>query len=204
VQREAELLEVDGCWYLFHIHEAGEDNPTDRDECAKEIAESNIGGANLESIKAAAESLVEWATENKPNSSNLESIDHTAAEITATKPTNDRYAALLRVFTNGLSDARFKEASQLLADDKMTANEKLTKIDTLLRFSATASAKRLGDLLGVTKQAVMKTDWWIQNRKGEKSNEIGRRQSLYQKRANQSEKPDAGDDGERQLVAKAR
>src|SRR5690606_3663266 len=39
--------------------------------------------------------------------------------------------ALLRVFTNGIVDERIKNAAQILDDDKMTANEKLTRIDGL-------------------------------------------------------------------------
>lgn len=65
--------------------------------------------------------------------------------------------ALLRVFTNGIVDDRINEAAQVLADETLTANEKLTKIDGLIRFPPTASAEQLGAMLGVSKQAVMKT-----------------------------------------------
>jgi hypothetical protein len=115
------------------------------------------------------------------------------AKMTAAKPTDHPSTALVSVFTNGLSDDRIKEASRLLADDTMTANKKLTKIDALIRFPPTASAEQLGKMLGVTKQAVMKTDWWIQNRKGEKDNEIGRRRAAHQKRAEEYEQPNARD-----------
>jgi hypothetical protein len=116
------------------------------------------------------------------------------AEPATAKPTDHPSIALLRVFTDGVSDNRIEQASRLLTDDALTVNEKLTKIDALIRFPATASAEKLGDLLGVTKQAVMKTDWWIQNRKGEKDNEIGRRRAGHQKRAREYDKSDATDD----------
>jgi hypothetical protein len=110
------------------------------------------------------------------------------------KPTDHHSLALLKVFTNGIADDRIKEASRLLTDDALTANEKLTKIDALIRFPATASAEQLGGLLSVTKQAVLKTDWWVQNRKGEKDNEIGRRRAGHQKRAKEYGKTHATDD----------
>jgi hypothetical protein len=115
----------------------------------------------------------------------------------ATKPGDDATLALLRVFTNGVADERFVKAARLLADSQLTANEKLTQIDDLIRFPATASAEQLGDMLRVSKQAVLKTDWWKQNRKGEKENEIGRRREGHRKRARGYEPPGAGDADER-------
>ena len=97
--------------------------------------------------------------------------------------------ALLRLFTNGIADARIEKAARVLADKYLTANEKLTKIDDLIPFPATASAEQLGEMLGVSKQAVLKTDWWIQHRKGEKKSEIGRRREGHQKRGKSYEDP---------------
>jgi len=94
---------------------------------------------------------------------------------------------LLSVFTNGLTDEWLGRAESVLRDDNQTANEKLTKIDELMSLPPTVSAEKLGDLVGVSKQAVMKTDWWIQNRKGEKQSEVGRRHDKHQERANQYE-----------------
>ena len=106
------------------------------------------------------------------------------------KPSEDAAAALLRVFTNGLSDSRFVKAAELLADTELTANDKLTKIDAQMPFPATASAEQLGELLGVSKQAILKTEWWVQNRRGERESEIGRRRSGHKKRAAGYEPPD--------------
>jgi hypothetical protein len=47
----------------------------------------------------------------------------------------------------------------------------------------------------VTKQAVLKTDWWIQNRKGEKETEVGRRREGHRKRASSYEASSQDDDG---------
>jgi hypothetical protein len=112
-------------------------------------------------------------------------------------PHDDASLALLRVFTNGLSDDRIKAATRLLIYGVLTANEKLTKIDALIPFPATASAEQLGEMLGVTKQAVLKTDWWIQNRRGEKDNEISRRHAGHKERAKRYETPDSRDDDTR-------
>ena len=59
VEREAGHLEVDGCWYLFNVHEAGGGRPSEQAKSAITILESNLGGGNLETIKAAAASLMD-------------------------------------------------------------------------------------------------------------------------------------------------
>jgi hypothetical protein len=101
--------------------------------------------------------------------------------------------SLLKVFTNGLADERLSKAAKFLQNDTLTTNDKLTEIDALMPFPATASSQQLGALLGVTKQAVMKTDWWIQHRKGERENEIGRRGASHRDRAKQYEGNQTGD-----------
>jgi hypothetical protein len=105
--------------------------------------------------------------------------------------------ALLRVFTNGIVDERIQQAAQILADDTLTANDKLTRIDARLHFPPTASAEQLGAMLGVTKQAVMKTAWWCKNRRGMTDQVIERRQSRLKDRGRKYERPRSEeDDGE--------
>ena len=74
VERKARGLEVDGCWYLYYIHEyeAAEDSPSNRAELAKAWIQGELGRANLESLKAATESLMTWVKE---------SIDRKAAAV---------------------------------------------------------------------------------------------------------------------------
>ncbi|MDY3561968.1 hypothetical protein R5W23_003399 [Gemmata sp. JC673] len=105
--------------------------------------------------------------------------------------------ALLRIFTNGLSDERIKSALRAFMRANQTANEKLVAIDRILPIPPTASAEQLGELLGVTKQAILKTGWWIEHRKGEKADEIGRRRSAHQKRAEGYEPPNSASNGGR-------
>jgi len=106
-----------------------------------------------------------------------------APEQPAASPATDAASlALLRVFTNGIVDERIQQATQILADDTLTANEKLTKIDSLMPLPATASAEQLGEMLSVTKQAILKTPWWCRHRRGETREEIDRRFDEHEKR----------------------
>ena len=105
--------------------------------------------------------------------------------------------ALVRVYTNGVLDDRIESATKVLANDQLTANEKLTQIDDLIPIPAVASAGQLGGMLGVSKQAVLKTDWWKRNRRGEKENEIGRRRAKHQQRNQSFEPSDNLNDSER-------
>lgn len=113
------------------------------------------------------------------------------------KPLGDATVSLLKVFTNGVFDSQIEKAARVLANDALTANEKLTRIDALIRFPATASAEQLGEMLGVSKQAVLKTDWWAEHRRGEKDDEIGRRRAGHSKRAAGAERPHTNDDEDR-------
>jgi hypothetical protein len=119
-----------------------------------------------------------------------------AEATTAAAPGSNASLALMRVFTNGIADDRIGKATRLLADNKLTVNEKLTNIDDLIRLPPTASAEQLGEMLGVTKQGVLKTDWWMRNRKGEKKSEVGRRRDGHRKRAKSHETPGPDKDDE--------
>ena len=63
VQQEAERLEVDGCWHLYHVYRAAEPNASDRSQAAKAILQTEMGGANLEKVRAAVQSLTAWIRE---------------------------------------------------------------------------------------------------------------------------------------------
>jgi hypothetical protein len=53
IQHAAAPLEVDGCYWLFHVHEAGKEKPADWP--------LSLGGDDLKLIRSAAGSLVNWA-----------------------------------------------------------------------------------------------------------------------------------------------
>lgn len=92
-------------------------------------------------------------------------------------------AALLRLFTNGVADDRIQQAAQIVASTQLSVGEKLEAIHRLLPIPPTASAQDIASALGVSKQAILKTEWWIQNRKSEKENEVGRRRNWHRERA---------------------
>lgn len=112
-------------------------------------------------------------------------------------PTNlakdSHLSRIMRVFTNGVSDERFANAIEVIASE-MKVDDKLTKLDSLIRIPATASAAQLGEMLEVSKQAILKTDWWKLNRKGEKDDEVGQRKSKYQNQGKEYESPNTTDD----------
>jgi hypothetical protein len=149
-----------------------------------------IRTCNLTTEAAEALTLEEAMDRLDAVSTSTEPKPAVIAEPTATAtPKDESSLALLRLFTNGVVDDRISKAKLVLADDKLTVNEKLTKIDALIPLPATASAEQLGEMLGKSKQAVLKSEWWKQNRQGEKENEIGRRRTGHKARAKTYEAP---------------
>lgn len=67
IQKEAAGLEVDGCHYLYHIHQGAKPNPSDRSQIIRATIEGgSIAGGMFEPMRAAAESLLAWACEHLP------------------------------------------------------------------------------------------------------------------------------------------
>ena len=66
IQREAEVLEVDGCYYLHYVYQAIP-NPSKRSRWAKAqiMSEGFFAGVVLKPMRAAADSLMAWAAENR-------------------------------------------------------------------------------------------------------------------------------------------
>jgi hypothetical protein len=100
------------------------------------------------------------------------------------------YAALLRVYTNGLSDDRIAAAAQVVANKQLSVNNKLYKLDKLLPIPPTASAAVLAELFDISKQAVMKTAWWAEHRSNEGAAKVEQRRAIHHDRAAQLEHPD--------------
>jgi hypothetical protein len=116
-------------------------------------------------------------------------------ESTPAPPSSDQPAqALLRVFTNGIADERIMQAAAILTNNKISANEKLIKIDALIPLPATASANQLGDLLGVSRQAILKSEWWMRHRRGDQEIKVGRRRDVHRERARSYEAQSCDDD----------
>jgi hypothetical protein len=100
------------------------------------------------------------------------------------------YAALLRVYTSGLSDDRIAAAAQVVANKRLSVNNKLYKLDKLLPIPPTASAAVLAELFDISKQAVIKTAWWAEHRSGEGAAKVEQRRAIHHDRAAQLERPD--------------
>ncbi|MGQ9635946.1 MAG: hypothetical protein ACUVXB_17115, partial [Bryobacteraceae bacterium] len=97
-------------------------------------------------------------------------------------PAQDAMIVLLRALTRGVSDKCIRKAAQILQNDTLTADEKLTRIDELIPFLASLTAAELGKLLGVSKQAVTKTTWWSTHRRGKTEEDIAHREERMKER----------------------
>lgn len=150
-------------------------------------ANASSAGVSIANWDAGAEAFAKAFTE-------LLKATQAAEEPASAPMTEHPSLALLRVFTNGVADERLRQAAQILTDDSLTANEKLTKIDGLMPLPPTASAEQLGAMLGVSKQAVMKTAWWCKNRRGMTDEEIERRQARLTDRGRKYERPRSEED----------
>ena len=105
------------------------------------------------------------------------------------------FLGLLNIYTNGVTDERISKAAIVL-QSKLTVDQKLWEIDSLMPFPADATASALGKGLGVTKQAIQKTSWYLQNRKGAREKETGRRYEKHRERETQRKPESVGEDGE--------
>ena len=94
---------------------------------------------------------------------------------------------LLNIFTNGLADERLEDMKGILDNDNLSTDEKLQKIDALIPIPPTVSAEKLGKVLGVSKQAIQKTSWYDQKRKGRKNLDAAQRHDVYRQRGKQYE-----------------
>ena len=73
IQREAKRLEVDGCYYLYHVYQAANPNPSDASEWVRAFIENeDLGGALLDAIRDAANSLIAWVQEKRAGGSKAE------------------------------------------------------------------------------------------------------------------------------------
>jgi len=64
----------------------------------------------------------------------------------------------------------------------LTADQKLKKMDLLIRIPLSASARTLGAAIGVTHSAIQKTDWWRKNRRGSIDELAAKREEIHDKR----------------------
>jgi hypothetical protein len=94
----------------------------------------------------------------------------------------ERRHRLLLIYTSGAAMEQFDDLEGILSDGNTTADEKLREINRRLPIPPSTSAQQLAHALGVTKTAVLKTEWWHQNRRGERQSTSGRREEMLKER----------------------
>lgn len=76
----------------------------------------------------------------------------------------------MNVISNGVAEDVILQAAQMLADEKLSAEEKLLKLSVHpLNPLKELNGPKIGYLLGVGKQAIYQTKWWDKNRKQKES-----------------------------------
>jgi hypothetical protein len=105
---------------------------------------------------------------------------------------------ILSVYTRKCSDQRLQEIVRILNNPNLTIDGKLWEIDKVLPIPATASSQVLADLLGVSKPAILKTDWWQKNRGRQKERDCAAREERLKEKGKLYDWPggyDRDDDG---------
>ncbi|MEO8498573.1 MAG: hypothetical protein ABI614_26215, partial [Planctomycetota bacterium] len=60
IANDAQSVEADGCFYLSGVYHAWDSSATKMEATAEAFLKTNFGGANLESVRTAADSLFNW------------------------------------------------------------------------------------------------------------------------------------------------
>ncbi|MDX1965345.1 MAG: hypothetical protein SFX18_19520 [Pirellulales bacterium] len=67
------------------------------------------------------------------------------------------------------------EIERIAKDTTQTVNARIVAIDGILKLPPNVTLKTLAETFGVTRAAIGKTDWWIENRAGKDDENQGRR-----------------------------
>jgi hypothetical protein len=86
ISHDARRVEADGCFFLSNVNHAWDSAATELNERVTTILETNMGGANLASIRAAVDSLIELCA-RLATTDDLAGIDDTA--LANSEPTDD-------------------------------------------------------------------------------------------------------------------
>jgi hypothetical protein len=86
-------------------------------------------------------------------------------------------------YTDGVPPAKIQKIDKIINDRTKSADQRLLEWDEIVTIPATASARILGQLLGVTPQRIAQTKWWEANRKGMRKEEAVRRRDKHQEMA---------------------
>ena len=106
-----------------------------------------------------------------------------AADGNATVPDNSGshvMGMLLNAYTKGASSAKLAQMVNIIQGND-TVDEKTTKLNQVLSLGA-ISGEGIAELLGCTKQAIYRTAYWTENRKGERDEKAESRRAQLIKR----------------------
>lgn len=92
---------------------------------------------------------------------------------------------LLAVYGGGVADERIAQAARIVDDPSLTVSERLEKIDDILPVPPSVPAAQLGQLLGVSKTAILKSTWWVRHRRRERQAEVERRKEIRRRGADE-------------------
>jgi hypothetical protein len=127
-------------------------------------------------------SLTQAETSEQENRQETQSSDDgqpAEALATASEEAIDRdsgaglFGKLLSAFTKNASTSKFEQMADVIKGTG-TISEKTTKLNELMPLG-TISSCRIASLLGCSKQAVLKTDYWVKNRKDENEKKVAAR-----------------------------
>ncbi|NMC21971.1 MAG: hypothetical protein GYA33_16315 [Thermogutta sp.] len=79
--------------------------------------------------------------------------------------------------------------TEVAKDGTLTVDQKLTKMDRVLKIPPTASAHDLARALGVSSTAIKKTGWWETQRKGRQDECAGKREQQLREKGKAWENP---------------
>lgn len=134
------------------------------DVAAKHFAKALQFAKNVDCVELPrfSPTLITDLRDELVRAANVGSADNTSNEASRSRldAEVDAQVRLLALFTNGISDDRINRATLVLQDDSLSAESKLEKISALISFPPTTTAQQFADLVGVTKPAILKLQFW--------------------------------------------
>lgn len=105
----------------------------------------------------------------------------------------DAGAVVLALYTGHVANETFRKLAEIVRDTTLTVNEKLARLHATLPLPPNVSAQKLAKALGVSKSAVIASDWWKEHRKGRREKDQERRRERLIERGKQYEPPPRDD-----------
>lgn len=172
----------DGCYWLVAAYEGRDeavilDGFTTWTDCiakaAKYVAELP-GNAAAQQQQAPAVNAEPAAKEQPDAVAGVSDVD--AVEL-----------KMLKLHADCANYERLRASARVVANKTVTVNKRLEVWDQEVGVPPTASLYDLGRVLGCTAEAIRKTEWWQENRRGEQARRVAARKNRLQARGSQYE-----------------